>query len=116
MAFPAYWRRYKCQSHTNLRAGKHLVRGWTLPPLNITLLLQGSFDTLLVFMSYNNALSTFTQDLLQPIFVSAEDYGDLYLDIADAYMENSEFFTIVDETSINADINHTHPCIQLLSW
>ena len=33
------------------------------------------------------------QDLLQPIFVSAEDYGDLYLDIADAYMENSEFLT-----------------------
>ena len=44
-------------------------------------------------MSYNNALSAFTQDLLQPIFVSAEDYGDLYLDIADAYMENSEFLT-----------------------
>lgn len=30
------------------------------------------------------------QDLLQPIFVSPEDYGDLYLDIADAYMETSE--------------------------
>lgn len=34
------------------------------------------------------------QDLLQPIFVSPEDYGDLYLDIADAYMENSEFLSL----------------------
>ena len=30
------------------------------------------------------------QDLLEVIFVSPEDYGDLYLDIVDAYMENSE--------------------------
>ena len=30
------------------------------------------------------------QDMLEPIFVSPEDYGDLYLDIFDAYMENSE--------------------------
>ena len=32
----------------------------------------------------------FSQELLRPIFPKPEDYGDLFLDIADAYMENSE--------------------------
>ena len=35
-------------------------------------------------------LNMMTQKLLEPIFSSPEDYGDLFLDIADAYISNGK--------------------------
>ena len=47
--------------------------------------------------------------MLRPIFPKPEDYGDLFLDIADAYMENSEISIGSSESSQLAHLPHILP-------